>query len=428
MKFLTPGEKIKKMRKQFNMIQQDFEEEFMTRSYYGMIEAGKRNINEKIATSIAEKFTKKAKSLGVDLHVSPEYLMMSPQEEARQYCKDKLSLDLKEEEIYDVLSIAKEYDIPEIEMEAYKKVGLIYHSNYRYLDAFIAFNNALDIAKNIDEKQGQAYLFNKLGACKYANMEYIEALVYFEKANSYASIYNVEKIEKKAILNIAMCYVKLNRINSAIDYVDMFLLRFKEDLDVNEYIYANMIKVNCYSDREDYNNAIELSTKLLFELEDQEGSIAAFIYNNIGIFYTKKGEMNKSLEYFNNSQLIRKDKEPEMLSHTIIEKAQAYIKQDLYIEAEMLLQLGIDMTIKYNDQEYLLKGYFNLIEVYNAVKDYKNVEKTYFKIEAILKEKTNKNELLKLYLDIVEFYAQQENLVKIKEYIDLSQKTIAKCH
>lgn len=425
MKFLTPGEKIKKMRKQFNMVQQEFEEDFMTRSYFGMIEAGKRNINERIAVSIAEKFTKKAKTLGVDLHISPEYLMMSPQEEARQYCEDKLAKELAEQEIYDIIEIAKEYEVPEVEMKAYKKVGEMYHSNYKYLDAFIAFSNALDIAKNIDEKYIQAYLFNKLGACKYANMEFIEALVYFEKANSYAVIYKDEKTEINSLLNMAMGYRRLSMYDKAINYANMCLSKINYQLNNDIYTYANMIKFNSYMDKGDYEKALELSDQMINFIEDKKGKDAGFILNNMANVYLEMGEMNKSMDYFNMSQEIRREQDPAKLSHTIIDKSRAYIKQGLNVEATMLLQLGIDMTIKYNDQDYLLRAYYHLIEVYSSLEDYDNVEKTYLKVIDILREKDN-TELLRVYLEISRFYVKLGNLEQAEKYIELSQRTIAK--
>ncbi|WP_163215714.1 helix-turn-helix domain-containing protein [Clostridium thermarum] len=425
MKFLTPGEKIKKLRKQFNMIQQDFEEEFMTRSYFGMIEAGKRNINVKIATSIAEKFNKKAKSLGVELEISPEYLMMSPQEEARHYCKDKLSQDLKEEEIYDVLSIAKEYDLPDIEMEAYKKVGIIYHSNYRYLDAFIAFSNALDIAKNIDDKQIQAYLYNMLGSCKYANMEYIEALVYFERANNYASIYGEREMEIKALFNLALCYRRLSKFDNAINVADICISKIDDKLEPDKYVRANMIKFNNYSDKGEYDKALQIGEKLLSWLADDESITAAFVYNNIANIYLDKGDISKSMEYFGKSQEIRKNKEPNKLSHTIIDKSRAYIKQGLNEEASMLLQLGIDMTMKYSDQDYLLRAYYNLIDVYTNLGDTRGIEQTYMKVTNILQSK-DRTELLRIYLEISKFYIKQGDLIKAERYISLSQESIVK--
>lgn len=427
MKFLTPGEKIKKMRKQFNMVQQEFEENFMTRSYFGMIEAGKRNINEKIAASIAEKFMKKAKSLGVDLHISPEYLMMSPQEEAKQYCEDKLSEDLTVEEIYEVIDITKEYIVPEVEMEAYRKLGELYHNQYKYLDAFIAFSNALDIAKNIDEKQIQAYLFNMLGACKYANMEYIEALVYFEKANSYASIYIDEKIEVNSLLNIAMCYRRLSKFEIAIQYADTCILKIDDEKHPNKYINAVMIKVNSYEDKDDYDKALEVSSNLIDWIDDKESVIAAFIYNNIANLYLEKGIMSRSMEYFNKSQDIRKEKDPTKLSHTIIDKSRAYIKQGLYVEASMLLELGIEMTMKYNDQDYLMRAYYYIIEVYKALDELDRVEQIYMKAIDILAGK-NDTELLRIYLDISVFYIKRGDLVNAEKYIELSQKKVIRSY
>jgi tetratricopeptide (TPR) repeat protein len=258
-------------------------------------------------------------------------------------------------------------------------------------------------------------------------MEFIEALVYFEKANSYENIYNDNKVEVNSLFNIALCYRRLSKFSNAISYANKCIDKVNDKDEPDKFIYASMIKFNSYMGNGDYESALELSEQLMTWMEDKSGPVAALVYNNIANVYLEKGDLNKSMEYFNKSQEIRKVKEPERLSHTIIDKSRAYIKQGLNMEASMLLQLGIDMTMKYNDQDYLLRAYYSLIEVYYSLEDFNNVENTYIKIVDIIKGRNN-SELLKIYLEISKFYIKIGSLSKAEEYIELSQKIIARSY
>ena len=65
--FLTPGQRIKKLRKLLNMRQHDLQGEKVKRNFISMIENGERGLSKETARFIAYRFNNKAKELGIDL-------------------------------------------------------------------------------------------------------------------------------------------------------------------------------------------------------------------------------------------------------------------------------------------------------------------------------------------------------------------------
>lgn len=427
MEFLTPGKRIKKIRKQLKMTQQDFDDSRMSRSYFGMIEAEKRKINIEVAKLIIERFMQRAQELGVKLEIDENTLMLSPQEEAEIYCCNKLDGNVTEEEIERIIEISRKYVLVNVEARAYKIIGDKYFENNTFSKAFAAYSTSLDLFKNINEMDIQCYLNNRLGACKYSELEYYEAIIYFNRAYQYSTIFIQKETEVKSILNIAMCYVQIGKIDKAIGYIDLYLQKIKKEENLDSYAYANILKVNCLDEKGELDQAIQLSWELIGEYKNAANSVVANIYNNLGTLYLKKGLFDESLESFNSSELIRMECDERNLNHTLIDKSMVYIKKDLYIEALMMLGLGIDYSEKYNDSEYLLRAYFITAEVYLKMNKHVTAEQYYLKIIELLKDKDDYRELLRVHLILMDINLKKGNNDMIEKYIKMSLNIIGKC-
>jgi len=427
MEFLTPAKRLKKLRKSLNMKQFDFDQEDLTRGYYGMIENGQRNLNIDIAKKIIEKLRIRATEMGVELDFDEHYLVMSERDEAEAYCLKHLKKDLTKEEANALISIAKEYTLKEVEAEIHKILGDNNYSATNYNDAFLNYIMSLDIYKNTSNEAYIPYLYNRLGMCKFKMLEFAEANLYFNRAIYYAQEQNNDETLKNSIYNIAQCYKKFNKMDEAIKYIDVFISKFNEDDKIPQYIYGISIKANCLCERGAFDEAISIYMDLIEIVEDIMTPLGGYLYNNLGIFYLKKGDLAKSLEFFSKSQEIRMKVDKATLSHTIISKSEVYIKQKMYDEAIMLIRLGIDMAQQYNDSEYLLMAYYFLADIYTLCEDYKNAEENYLSIVDILKNRKNQLDLLKVYLNLSELSFKINNMEKGYEYLKMSQNTLENC-
>lgn len=427
MEFLTPAKRLKKLRKSLNMKQFDFDQEDLTRGYYGMIENGQRNLNIDIAKKIFEKLRIRATEIGVELDFDEHYLVMSERDEAEAYCLKHLKKDLTKEEANELISIAKDYILEEVEAEIHKILGDNNYSATNYNDAFLNYIMSLDIYKNTSNESYIPYLYNRLGMCKVKLLEHTEANLYFNRAIYYSQEQNNNETLKNSIYNIAQCYKKLSKFDEAITYIDTYMANWSETEKLHAFIHIKSLKANCLCEKGNPDEAIIIYMDFIEKVEDIMTPLGGYLYNNLGIFYLDKGDLVKSLEFFSKSQEIRMKVDKPNLSHTIISKAEVYIKQKMYDEAIMLIRLGIDMAQQYNDNEYLLKSYYFLADIYTLCEDYKNAEENYLSIVDILKNKKNKMSLLKVYLKLSELSFKINNMDKGYEYLKMSQNTLESC-
>ncbi|WP_291571882.1 helix-turn-helix transcriptional regulator [Clostridium sp. UBA4548] len=428
MEFLPQGKRIKKIRKQLRMKQDDFQDENMTRGYFGMIEVGTRRLNKKTAKFILEKLKARAEEIGIALNIDENYLLMSEEDEARSFCEDKLKRNPAEEEIKEVISISEKYSLKKIKAEAYRTLGDIRYKEFKFGEAFINYSESADVCKEINEAPLQCYVNNRLGMCKYNELDYEEALLYYNRARQSAAASKDSEVEMNSIFNMALSYKRLEMFDEAMKNIDLYLNMINGREDYNEkYVLANILKSNCFEFKGLIDEAIDILETLVENFKDIIKKDEAFIYSNIGLLYLQKDEFDESLKAFSKSETIRMENDESNLSHTIIDKSRVYIKKELYTEAIILTKLGIDLATRYNDNNYLLKGYYQLIEIYEKLDKNEDIEEVYYKIANIVEKGNNFYEKLKVYLSLTEYYIKQNNMEEAIKYLQKSKKNNKCC-
>jgi HTH-type transcriptional regulator, quorum sensing regulator NprR len=426
--FLTPGEKVRQLRKQLEMRQEDLSSDSLSRPYLSMIEMGKRSLSNNVAKILAQKFNKRAEELHADLHIDADFIIRTPSEDAEKYCLEKLDTAEPQDDLNEIIEISTQFNLENIKAKAYQKLGDLSFDNHDCINAFANYDMALDSCRNANEHDAEPYLYNRLGRCKSILLQYEEALLYYKRANYSSTIYENSKILKLSIYNMAVCYKKLNDVKMALHYIDKCLSMFTEDDDFNKFIYVNILKATCYESENNIDDALSVYSSLINEFPNSQDPLLGIIYNNLGLLYLKKDDYVTSLEYFNQAQKIRMQKDKLNLSHTIIEKSNVFIKQGFYSEAITLIELGLEMAANNNDTEYLLKGRYLLADIYKSTNDYSNLEKTYLTILEILKDAKDKlNEVLKVYNSLSILYLKQNDLNKVNNYLQMSQEVIESC-
>lgn len=417
MKFLNSSDKIKFLRKQLKMNQEDLVDINLTRGYISMIEIGKRGLNRDIAEIISKKFTEKAKSLGLNINTDAEYILRDSSEEAAFYCNNELQSTNSISKIEEIINVAEDYKLEKVNVYAYIRLGEIYFSKRDFTEAYINYLNALNYCKNTTMMNMEPFLYNKLGHCKMDQLEFLEALALFNLANYHAIKQNDDDIIKISTYNMALCNKKLNKIDAALEYINMYLCTCHKEKDMKAYIYANIMKANCYEAKHSITISINILLNLLKEFEDTDNPILGYVYNNLGDFYLTMNNLEESKYYFEKAEQIRKEKDIYNLSHTLIQKSRIFIKSGLYNEAISLIKEGLDLASKFKDTECLLKGYEMLSEIYSNLKNVKELENTYKIIISLSEKNKNKDDR-----DLIGFYAKLANLyLEENEYENLKK-------
>lgn len=420
MQFLTPGEKVKKIRKYLKISQRDLQDEYISRGLVSMVEIGKRELTNNVALRLAEKFKQKAKELNVKLELDKDYIMRSPSEDAEIYCLKKLEECNSIDNINEIYEIACQYDLTKIKAMFFTKKADLNLIKKQYSEAFINYNKAIIIYQNIKQYEMLPSLYCKIGYSKAEVAQYKDALAYFDISQFYLTLYKDIKVQQKVLYDAALCYKKINKYDIALEYINNFLFCYKDKDYI--YYYANILKANCYEDTGQYDIAIEIYNCLYKELSNHNNSLLGYICNNLAIAYLKKSEFDKSLEYFNKSEVIRKSVDEKYLDHSLIEKSEVYIRKHNYAKAIKLIEQGLKYADSYNDYEYLLKGNYKLIQIYESINDNIKVKETYLVIIEILNQQNNFIELNSVYIKLSLIYLNENDIKNAKYYLSLSQK------
>ncbi|NYB72799.1 transcriptional regulator [Sedimentibacter hydroxybenzoicus DSM 7310] len=418
MEFLTPGERIKKTRKMLKMKQLDLQGEKIRRNYVSMLETGERGLTKDTANYLAEKFNNKAYELGINLNIDSSYLLMSPKDEALKYCMDALNSDITIELINSVIEISHNYDLSDIEGEALLKKGNIYYDERKYSQAVFNYIDSLSKYSEIENNKFDAYLFNKLGLCKLNELFFAEALLFFNKAYFLSKINNDLYTQKHSVYNISLCQRKLHEFDESIEYADKYLFLCEKSTDFINYVYANIVKANCYRDLKKFEDAEIIYLSLLGEFSSSREPTLAYVYNNLGLLYADVEEYDKAIEYLELSQKIRTEVDIANLDSSLISKAGILIKLGRYNEALILINLGIDLANKYSNIEYVLKGYYMLIDIYSETGTIAELETAYIKTLKIAEEKSDYKAILDIYNKLCLMYLNNDMTDKAIEFLN----------
>lgn len=417
MNFLTPSEKIKQTRKFLKMKQEDLQDENVSRGLISMIETDQRLLAKNVAIKLVEKFKQKAKELDISFEIDENFLLRSPAEDAELYCLKKLAGSIINEEI---LEIASKFNLLEIKASFYCKKGDFYLARKDYDKAFINYNDSMSIYSDIKQHELIPHLYFRIGLCKARACKYNDALSYFDICQRYSLMYKDTKTQQLVLYDIALCYKKINKFELALETIQKYLFFCsKED---NFYYYANILKANCYEALGKYDIVIEIYTSLISKISKPEDPLLVYIYNNLGLVYLDKADFNTSLEYFEMAEKIVLHNENPNLCHTLIEKSELFFRQQLYPDAIKTITLGLKYAEAYNDYEYLLKGNYNLLRIYESMDDISNLKKVYLIIADLLKVNNNSSELTSIYVKLSLIYLNENDIEQAKKCLVLSQK------
>lgn len=419
--FLATGEKIRNLRKKYNMRQQELEDENITRAFISMIETGKRGLSKETAKHIATKINEKAESLGTPINIDEDYLMRTPAEDAQVYCLQKLNNEPTHDEIDVIIDIAIKYGLEQVEAQAYGIIGEYEFKAENYTKAFINYMISLDIYKNTNIKQPIAYIYNRLGLCKARQFEYVEAISFFGRACYYSTLIKDEANEKQGLYNIARSYRKLENYDKALEFVDIYIEKCDKDKEFEEYIYASLLKAKCFSLKKANDKALLVYNKLLEEFSNQEDELLWFLYKNMGEIYLGENNLEKSLDCFNKAEHIAEINDKKKLSLTSLQKARLFIKTGVLEEALRFANKGLKISIERNDFDAVIEAYYTLIDIYSVLKDFQGLKMSYIKLIDLFKNKdSHKDDIVKIYSKLALLYLEQNDIEMCKKYLNMA--------
>ncbi|WP_026476262.1 helix-turn-helix domain-containing protein [Alkaliphilus transvaalensis] len=422
MEILTPGEKVKKIRKELGLNQEDIASDQISKSLISMIEKNKRNLTEKVAVIIANNINKYYKRIGKEIF--PEELMESEIERVQrdiyneiEYLRGSVDKAIINERLFDakfntLMKTVEHWNLIGPKMELLLIRGEFYHKNYKYKDAIKDLSEALVYYMQEKDYGIVARIYNFIGICYYMLMLVDQALIYYIKAYDTAiendvspDIVNTHTI----ILNLILAYRKIERYDMALHYLNL-LKKIDVDYIVSfrHQIKIGILEANTYRDLKNFPKAERMYNKLLQKAGEIENYYLIVIYDNLSILNLQCGNIERALFYINKAFKLINATKPSDLLGIILTKAQCEMKLGNISNASKALQEGLIIAKEVSMNEMIIDYHFAIVELYIIQKDYNNALNQLEIVEKLIM----KNEIKLKINELYSFYGQVYCLIE----------------
>lgn len=415
MKFLDTGEKIRNLRRELQIKQEELNASGVSRNFISMVEHGRRKLPHQVAIELIKIFTSKADKLGVKLELNEHSLMASAKEEATEYCIEKLHSNLTPEDIDSLAAVVKEYSIRELIPKVYMLKANNLYDERLYEEAFTYY---YEILQCTIDKQEIAYIYNKLGKCKLMMLNYIEAIAYLSKCYEYSLSSGDDTNKRNSLYNMALSYRRLANAELALDYVKELISLCDMEKDFEEYISAVILKSNCYIQLKKYQEAIDILLSNVANFSDPQDKLLGYIYNSLGVLFLDTDNFNDAMEYIERASRIRETRDTCNLPITLINKAQVLIKQKKVEEAHQVINKAMNLAEINKDNEFMIKAYKLLEDIYSQAGRTQELKDLYLKMINLFNITANKEELVKSYIKLLKLISNTNNMEEYKRYLE----------
>lgn len=429
MKIISTGEKIKQLRIDIGLNQDDLTNDEITRSLISMIENNKRNLTYRAAKVIADSLNQYYINLGKK--ITPDYLLESEVEQAQRLIKERLD-EMQQlidhpmvgnenqvvENFKKLIEFARQWKLDSMVAQLYETRGQFHFNTYQYNEAISDFISALEYHLEKCQYDTIASLYCRVASSYYQLMLIDQALMYYNRAHNIISLHTIDNYDYAKMLliyNKALCYYSLKKFDLAIKEI----ISFKElpnPVD-DEYFYSILLlEANTYRDIHNYEKAKKIYDKLLKQQDKLSVNIKMLVYENYAELYQIKSDYEKSLFYINISFEFQSEIEANYIPYLYLNKAKIYWKLNRIEDCIALIEKGMLLAKKVSKIQTIVDLYFLLIEVYLGTEEYLHLEKNLQQLEDIISGNKINDVLIDVYIYYIEYFCQIGDIKKCMEY------------
>ncbi|WP_102399708.1 helix-turn-helix domain-containing protein [Haloimpatiens massiliensis] len=298
---VTVGEKLKDIRKKYNIKQYELSGNKLTRNMISMIETNKAGLTKYTAEILIENIHKICDERCMECNISLEYLLESSKYQAKKICTELIKLlnstpqkvfeiefqnDLDEiEKLLDKYKLKKEKTI------IYTKLGEIFKNSRDFYKAYTYSLRAFESSNDLFNHFNLIGLIIDITYCCNNLKKYKETLDFSRLAYIYMD--NIpEDQEYKLKYNNIIAYKNLKDYNSALKEIEEIEHRFKDKL--NSCLFEKkellILKANCFKEKKFYIDALKIHKEILTLSENDIEMYLVTLCNILEIYI----EMNDS--------------------------------------------------------------------------------------------------------------------------------------
>ena len=228
-KILNPGERLKLLRKELKVKQEELAGEKFSKNYISMFENNKRNINAINASYLAKKINEIATQSGKNINVTASYLLKNEEDMAKDKCKKWLfetesNLELSDYDcelnLYKIILVSSKYDLLHFKGRSLYLKGINSFNNQRFICAVTQFLDSIIYFAMENDFYSVKEVYKNIGITLFRHGNIEQSIVFFNLCESILKKGILKGIQSDIELTYykALCYFKSgqNRIASKI--------------------------------------------------------------------------------------------------------------------------------------------------------------------------------------------------------------------
>lgn len=239
---LTQGERIKNLRKELNINQEELGGKKFSKNYISMFENNKRQINPINAAFLALRVNEIAKKKNKNIDIRASYFLKTEEDMAKDECKECLDTFKNDYELTtyqkliklnNAIEISYNFNLQSYYAEALFLKAIDCLNRELYYCSTTHFLEAINLFSQLRYEDKVIKCYKYIGIIFYNQGNVSGSLIYLNNAHNYLnkSIIDDSKTLEEIIYYKALCYIKLNQSEIAknlIKRIDGKNIRFKE--------------------------------------------------------------------------------------------------------------------------------------------------------------------------------------------------------
>ena len=407
MEILSLGEKIKKLRKDQNMTLKELAGDRITAAQISHIERDKSHTSYELLEYLADK-----------LGVSVDYLLETKEMQSKKITDNLIlkseiytkcgELEKAENQIYEIIEICKQFNLTENYGKCNNLLACIYVKREDYSTAVYYYEKALYYFIKNEDKESIYDCYVNIGTIYDLDNFYKGALTHFMFAKEVLDESNIEDtdIYKELYSKISNCFMKLNRPNQALEYIEKIDRidnedNLKDEVDILVLKAKNLLNIGDYDEsKKCFKRALEI-----IEKEENKNRIAK-VYLTISNIYSEMGDLDKNIEYSQKVYDITKREENKYMMESLFNMIDSHVQKGEYDRAQAYCKLALVSSIKNKDKYYEYKSLKFYSDMYKNKKEIEMAIDYLNKCIHIAQHLEDEQILASLYIELGKLYSK----------------------
>lgn len=289
--FLSPEEKLLRLRKKYKITQGELVGEDITRVFLGMIEIGKRSLTEKTAKLLCKNFHKIFEERGITDRISLADLMKTKEKQAIEFLNEMLKseINISNENLWIIEEALYELE-PKERSEFCEKLYIRFKNRERYTLAreylLKSFHGVRKIKNLKDKLQDMFFICENIG-------DFQGAIYTYRKFSSWLPKEKLTPENEKLKYSYARTLIEIKEYDEALEIINY--LHKKNKNEDTLYIVRNLL-ARVYKEQNRIEDAIKEYSSLAKGKESQEKVLAYCEIIKIGLELSDKDLIKKYYE------------------------------------------------------------------------------------------------------------------------------------